>query len=110
MSGEKAWEPGVIEAVPLVGAPPGVGWWWLSFSSGEFLGGCCVEGGTVGAALERAVDVGCNPGGEVMAFHLGAADLERIPVELRGRLLSKDDMIGAGLGATSVEVEANDVA
>ncbi len=54
-------------------------WWWLSFvDEGVFQSAAIVDGPDLGAAIARATEMGCNPGGKVLAVHLvpGAPALE----------------------------------
>jgi hypothetical protein len=50
--------------------------WWLSFCDAsrpegtQFIGAAVVRGVSLDDAVRRAWAVGCNPGGEVMAFEL----------------------------------------
>lgn len=68
------------------------GWWWLSFidprkPEGErFLGVAIVEGYGIATAALNAVDLKCNPGGEVAGCRI---DADAVPAKFRNRLLDK---------------------
>lgn len=93
----------VAEAVPKPGASPHVGWWWLSFAGDDgWLGGCVVEGANVMAACERAWEIGCNPGGDVLGFSLDEKNAAVFPEALRGRLLQAAELDEAGLDLATI--------
>jgi hypothetical protein len=46
------------------------GWWFLSFSDGAFLGACFVQARGMTRAIQRAKDLGIDPGGQVMALQV----------------------------------------
>lgn len=84
-------------------ADPRPGLWWLSFcdpsipeadppvpGGPSFLGVVVVEAAGYVAAIERARELGCNPGGEVSGY--GPLELSAIAPEWRDRLLSIDDV------------------
>jgi hypothetical protein len=68
-------------------------WHYLSFADGSgFRGGAIVPSYGFLTAIQRATDLGVNPGGEVMCTPLTRKDLLRVPAELRNRLLSEDEI------------------
>lgn len=76
---------------------PQSGWWWLSFvdpdrpEGDRFLGACIVEGTDLGAAVQTAWMLGCNPGGEVAGIGIVEG---RVPAEeYRDRLLPKAEAL-----------------
>lgn len=65
-------------------------WWWLSFGlpgKGNWLGGCCVKARGFTLALNEAIRLGINPGGECKGEPLGPE--ATVPVN---RLLTKNDL------------------
>lgn len=77
-------------------------WWWLSFADPlrppgrQFLGVLVVPGVSFEHALEGTFLLGLNPGGEVVGNELPP---DKVPAEeFRGRLLSRDELVGHGLG------------
>jgi hypothetical protein len=72
-------------------------WFWLSFADEDgFKGGCFVLAPGFASAVERARDLGLNPGGEVVGTPIKAP-----PLELQNRLLSESDLESHG-GAVSL--------
>lgn len=73
-------------------------WFWLSFRDVEAdrsLGVAIVEGGGIMEAVLKAKHLGCNPGGEVLAYPI---DPENLPEpRLRNRLLSEEELLAEGL-------------
>jgi hypothetical protein len=68
-------------------------WHYLSFADDTaFLGGVIVRSYGFLTAIQRATDLGINPGGEVMQTPIPRKDLWRVPKELRNRLLSEDEV------------------
>lgn len=73
-------------------------WFWLSFrdvDTNTNLGVAIIEGGGIMEATLNARIAGCNPGGEVLAYPLDPDNLP--PEEMRNRLLSEEELKGAGL-------------
>ncbi len=77
-----------------VGSPPQC--YWLSFADpdlpkgSQFLGVVITNAVGVAHAMQKCWDLGCNPGGQVMAYPTDAA---KIPKECFDRLLSKQELI-----------------
>jgi hypothetical protein len=70
-------------------------WHYLSFADDTgFLGGVIVRSYGFLTAIQRATDLGINPGGEVMSTPIPRKDLWRVPADLRNRLLSGDEVQG----------------
>jgi hypothetical protein len=70
-----------------------LGWFYLSFATGhEFLGAAIVWAHGLLTAVERASDLGINPGGEVMCCPIPRKNLRRVPADLRNRLLSETEV------------------
>jgi hypothetical protein len=68
-------------------------WHYLSFADDEgFLGGVIVRSYGFLTAIQRATDLGINPGGEVISTPIPRKDLWRVPTDLRNRLLSEDEV------------------
>jgi len=68
-------------------------WHYLSFADEtSFLGGVIVRSYGFLTAIQRATDLGINPGGEVMCTPIPRKDLWRVPPDLRNRLLSEDEV------------------
>jgi len=68
-------------------------WHYLSFADDTgFLGGVIVRSYGFLTAIQRATDLGINPGGEVMSTPIPRKDLWRVPTDLRNRLLSEDEV------------------
>jgi hypothetical protein len=68
-------------------------WHYLSFADRTaFLGGVIVRAYGFLTAVQRATDLGINPGGEVMCQPIPRKDLWRVPASLRNRLLSEDEL------------------
>ena len=68
-------------------------WFYLSFATGyEFLGAAIVRGHGFLTSIQRASDLNINPGGEVMDRPLNWRHMKRIPVDLRNRLLSREEV------------------
>jgi hypothetical protein len=68
-------------------------WHYLSFADDTgFLGGVIVRSYGFLTAIQRATDLGINPGGEVMSTPIPRKDLWRVPADLRNRLLSEDEV------------------
>jgi hypothetical protein len=71
--------------------------WWLSFADADkppgqaFLGVAIVHTDTDSliAAVRKAHELGCNPGGEVMGYLIEATD--SVPASSIGRLLSREE-------------------
>jgi hypothetical protein len=80
------------------------GWWWLSFADpdrpeGErFLGVAIVEGDDAMDAMQTAWNLGCNPGGEILATQYRAKD--SLSDDWINLLLSEDDLRKARLIGT----------
>jgi hypothetical protein len=69
-------------------------WHFLSFAdSTRFRGGAIVRAHGFLTAVERATDLGINPGGEVLCSPIRRKDLWRVPPELRNRLLSEEEVL-----------------
>jgi hypothetical protein len=68
-------------------------WHFLSFA-GEtsFLGGAIVRSYGFLTSVQRASDLGINPGGEVMCTQIPRKDVWRVPADLRNRLLSEEEV------------------
>ena len=70
-----------------------LGWFYLSFATEyEFLGATIVWAHGLLTAVERASDLGINPGGEVMCCLIPRRNLRRVPADLRNRLLSEGEV------------------
>jgi hypothetical protein len=68
-------------------------WHYLSFADDTgFLGGVIVRSYGFLTAIQRATELGINPGGEVMSTPIPRKDLWRVPGDLRNRLLSEDEV------------------
>lgn len=71
--------------------------WWMSFCDPEkpkgkqFLGVCIVSAPGLMHAHQKALALGINPGGEILA-----AQVEDIPGEYMNKLLSRADIEAAG--------------
>lgn len=72
--------------------------WWLSFcdpsrpAGTQFRGVAIVDAPNLAFAIHEAWALGVNPGGEVLAW-----EVEGIPDEFVGRLLSKEELLQHGL-------------
>jgi hypothetical protein len=68
--------------------------WWLSFIDEDrpvgdkFLGVCVVRANDMLAAVQKAWDLGINPGGEV-----AMAKIAKIPPDCINRLMQKNEII-----------------
>ncbi len=70
-------------------------WHYLSFADHTgFLGSVVVRSHGFLTAIQRATDLGINPGGEVVCTPIPRKDLWRVPTDLRNRLLSEDEVQG----------------
>ena len=73
--------------------------WWMSYCDGslpkgsQFLGVTIIKAKGMAHAVQRAWDMGINPGGEIQAYE---TDPAAIAPDHFNRLLSKDDLITAG--------------
>lgn len=68
-------------------------WHYLSFADDTgFLGGVIVRSYGFLTVIQRATDLGINPGGEVMSTPIPRNDLWRVAKDLRNRLLSEDEV------------------
>jgi hypothetical protein len=68
-------------------------WHYLSFADDTgFVGGVIVRSHGFLTAIQRATDLGINPGGEVMSTPISRKDLWRVPTDIRNRLLSEDEV------------------
>lgn len=68
-------------------------WFWLSFADhGGFKGGCFVLAPGFVSAVERARDLGINPGGEVVGVAVNSVPA----LEMQNKLLSKADLEATG--------------
>jgi hypothetical protein len=68
-------------------------WHYLSFADDTgFLGGVIVRSYGFLTSIQRATELGINPGGEVMSTPIPRKDLWRVPTDLRNRLLSADEV------------------
>ena len=68
-------------------------WHLLSFADDTcFLGGVIVRSYGFLTSIQRATDLGINPGGEVMCTPIQRKDLWRVPSDLRNRLLTEDEI------------------
>lgn len=86
-------------------------WYYLSFADdGGFLGGVIVGSCGFLTAIQRATELGINPGGEVMCTPIPRKDLCRVPPDLRNQLLPQDKvrnrLEGRGMGDESGAVTA----
>ncbi len=78
--GSPEWHARVAELKALEAAQPAQ-WWWLSFSSPDkWLGGCFVWAQGFTTALDRAIGLGINPGGEVKCEPVGILPPDDMPV------------------------------
>lgn len=67
--------------------------WYLSFATNrDFLGGCVVKAADPAAAIERANDLGINPGGQVLGIPMGKSS-GIFPAD---RLISKEEIASMG--------------
>lgn len=65
-------------------------WWSLSFADDTgFLGGALIDAPSMPAAIARAWELGCNPGGQVLAAGFRARS---VPVGYTNRLLTRDEV------------------
>jgi hypothetical protein len=65
-------------------------WWWLSFADETgFLGAAIIQAGGIIEAASTAERLGCNPGGQVLAYPI--ADFDLPPEEHRERLLGEPE-------------------
>lgn len=58
-------------------------WWWLSFGlpgKGNWRGGCCVKARGLTLAIEEAIRLGINPGGECKGEPFGQEVPDDVPV------------------------------
>jgi len=70
-----------------------VRWHYLSFASeAGFLGAVIVRSYGFLTAIQRASDLGINPGGEVMCTPIPRKHLYRVPSDLRNRLLTEAEV------------------
>lgn len=71
-------------------------WWYLSFAStDQFLGATAVMGSDEMDAISNSIQLGLNPGGEVLAIPLD----DEVPTELRNALItSKSELENIGYG------------
>jgi hypothetical protein len=70
-----------------------LGWFYLSFASDyAFLGATIVWAHGFLTAMQRASDLGIDPGGEVICYPLPRKHLPRVPADLRDRLLSETEV------------------
>ena len=68
-------------------------WHYLSFADDTgFLGAVIVRSHGFLTAVQRATDLGINPGGEVMCQPIPRRDLCRVPADLRNRLLTEAEV------------------
>jgi hypothetical protein len=68
-------------------------WHYLSFADDTcFLGGVIVRSCGFLTAIQRATDLGINPGGEVECTPISRKDLWRVPPDLRNRPLSEEEV------------------
>jgi hypothetical protein len=68
-------------------------WHYLSFADDVgFLGAVIVRSHGFLTAVQRATDLGINPGGEVMCQPIPRRDLCRVPADLRNRLLTEAEV------------------
>lgn len=80
--------------------------WWMSFALDDNKTGyaCIVEADTFIGAHRRTIELGINPGGELLGFPIPAgSEEESLP---RDRLLTEDELRGAG-AKRLYEVEGN---
>ena len=69
-------------------------WHYLSFADDSgFRGGAIVRAHGFLTAVQRATDLGINPGGGVMCWPIPRKDLWRVQPDLRNRLLSEDEVL-----------------
>lgn len=60
--------------------------WWLSFADKKFLGACIVRADSITHAINRSIELGCNPGsGQVAGSRIPTSDY--VPEEYIGKLL-----------------------
>lgn len=65
-------------------------WWVMSFTDENgFLGGAYVEAPSMPTAVARAHQLGCNPGGQVLALGFRAREVDRA---WANRLLTKEEV------------------
>lgn len=70
-----------------------LGWFYLSFAAEDgFLGAIIVWAHGILTAVERASDLGMNPGGDVLCCPIPRQHLRRVPADLRHRLLSEAEV------------------
>jgi hypothetical protein len=84
----------ILEAERISGK---LGWWWLSFADAglpkgsQFLGCCIVEGYGIITAVQRAHELGIDPGGGVMGIDIPNDLLHQFPESYRDRLLTRQE-------------------
>jgi hypothetical protein len=72
-----------------------LGWFYLSFATGyEFRGAIIVWAHGILTAVQRAGELGIDPGGEVLCCPVPRRHLRRVPHEMRHRLLSEAELRG----------------
>ncbi len=74
-----------------------LGGYYLSFAEpGKFLGGVYLEAHGPTSALRLTHELGINPGGEVMTYSVPLELMrQKIPVDMRNRLLTKQEVESA---------------
>lgn len=86
-----------LEAVLAKEATQPACWWWLSFAEpGRNLGVLVIRANGVASASQEAWRIGQNPGGEMAAMALPDVYMERIPENMRNRLLNRAEAEGLG--------------
>lgn len=72
------------------------GWWYMSFATvaqpDGFLGGLYIDGETIAEAITRSHVLGLNPGGQVAFVAVPARALADVPMDMRRRLLTREEV------------------
>jgi hypothetical protein len=70
-----------------------LGWFYLSFATDRaFLGAIIVWAHGLLTAVERAAELGLDPGGQVLCCPIPRQHLRRVPADLRNRPLSEPEV------------------
>jgi len=70
-----------------------LGWFYLSFANGyEFRGATIIWAHGILTAVQRASELGIDPGGQVLCCPIPRKHLRRVPDHLRHRLLSEAEV------------------
>jgi hypothetical protein len=77
-----------------------LGWYYISFSDGHFLGACIVRAQGPTTALARSHALGINPGGQALMARV--PDHVELPSGVTDRLLSREDLDSKLGGSTRI--------